>query len=115
MLLRYSPYKDFENEMDKSRKLKELMAQNSDNFSVVNEQTKKKYSSNMRSISFVNSMSLARTQSLDTTSAKPHRNSQVGNVVSGGAGSPSKNSSIHQQNNKQEVDNFDGLIEGSNQ
>ena len=61
MLLKYSPYKNLEDEADKEAKLQELMASSQgENFSIARGSTKK-LQGHTRAISFGNSMSLVRT------------------------------------------------------
>ena len=59
LLQKYSPYKDFEDEADRERRLKAMM-ENAENFNVAQAQNKQ----HLRAISFGNSISLAKTQSL---------------------------------------------------
>ena len=109
MLLKYSPYKNMENEADKEENLQALMASNGENFSVAKGSSNKK-KSNMRGISFGNSMSLMRTHSLD---ASPSAKNKSRKSLNAGAATPSKKTNAS-NNNRPEVEIFEGLIEGNN-
>ena len=107
MLLKYSPYKNLEDEADKEAKLQELMASSQgENFSVAKASAKKKQS-HARAISFGNSMSLVRTQSLEASPSATK--SRQRKSVHAAAASPSKNTHA----SRPEVEIFEGLIEGN--
>lgn len=105
MLQRYSPYKDLEDEVDKEVKLRSMIQSNAENFSQVKKtrtlginlsgDSHPQENGQIRAISFGNSMTLERAQSLE-------------------ASPTSKNPPRRQLHSKQDVvENFEGLIEGN--